>query len=137
MMARCLLVLTVGLCDSGGDAPADMGQVKWEFSAPSRWTFVRGWKGDIKLTNASVVFESANLAMVCWEVKTDRRNISSMTYLKYTIDPESGLPQLESVGRVRFSADTFSKYLELNIPKSYLPAPEPPGSLHLLLKLSP
>jgi hypothetical protein len=42
MIAQCLLVLALGLLDSGGDAPADMGQVKWDFSVPSRWGLVKG-----------------------------------------------------------------------------------------------
>jgi hypothetical protein len=149
MMARCLLVLAVGLCDSGGDAPADVGQVRGDFSAPSRCVLVRGWKGNAKVRHADLTFEESGVLKLNWTAKMPNSPYSWSSMHRYSLDPHSGLPVLswtppsDALPLTRPSVRMMGNYLQLKMPHEPLPCLNvgihnlPTGTLHLILRRVP
>jgi hypothetical protein len=150
MIAQCLIVLAVGLVDSGGDALADVGQVKWDFAVPCRWELVLGWKGNAKVSKASAVFSLPNEVQIDCEVKTENGSFGYWSTRTYNLERHSGLPVFPGpcsdpltshlLGLAPPSLRMMGNHMELTIPECPLLDSNrylPPGTLHLILKRVP
>jgi hypothetical protein len=144
MMAQCLLMLAVGLCDSGGDTQAETGQVQWEFSVPSRWALVEGWKGNVAIRRAGVSFHRSGMVTIGWHVETENRAWGAVWTRPYCMIPEFGLPVLSGrlprhlTGRTAPTFRMVGDALELKIPDLGFNDPDlPPGAMRLILKRVP
>jgi hypothetical protein len=138
MMARCLLMLAVGFMDTGGEALADMGQVKWDFSVPSHWVLVRGRQSNFEVVKASLTFKRPEKVELVWETEEE----GGFSYVYHVVrkcrtDPLSGLPQIvEHVWGAKPSIQLLGDHLMLTI--RWQEAVKPwDGTLHLILKRAP
>jgi hypothetical protein len=87
MQQRLLLILVTAL-PVGADDPRreDAGEVRLQIPPGSRWSMVRGWRGNRKLSERSVLFVDGNRVLVSSTCKT-RWGISSGTQLvTYRVD---------------------------------------------------
>jgi hypothetical protein len=129
--------------ESGGDAPPGMGQVKWDFSGPSRWELVQGWKGNLMISKATVRFQSSDEVRIEWHAATENAVWGVASTREYRHDPQSGLPVLSGplprylVGRTAASFRMVGNNLEVKFPEWDADPDLPPGTLRLLLKRVP
>jgi hypothetical protein len=147
MAAQLVLMLAVGLMDSGADARADVGRGQLDFSVPSRWILVKGWKGSATIVRASVSFERSDLVEIEWTATTEEDGRRFSSTQRYRLDPHSGPRVLsESVaphlaGRPVPTFRMVGNRLELKIPDHPLDGLNlvgvPPGAVRLLLKPAP
>jgi hypothetical protein len=145
MTARMLLMLALGLPDSGGDAPADLGQAKWDFAAPSSWVLVKGWKGDAEISKATLKFEPPGELTVYWETISAHGWCKRGSGHTYRLDPHSGFPFIPEKpffgrGLMEPTLSMNGNRLELKAlsgPFPSLDSQEPPGTSRLILKRAP
>jgi hypothetical protein len=146
MMARWLLVLAVGVLDSGGDGSVNVGEAKWDFSAPSRYELVRDWKEDTEVSKASVIFNRLGRVKIHWQGTTAQGSCEWKSNYEYRLDHHSGLPIISepSYFDLLGLAGPFlwmtGNHLELTIRQCHptdIRIHELPGPLHLILKRAP
>jgi hypothetical protein len=90
-MSALAMILAAGMVL--GDGPEIVsGEVQLEFPPGSKWVAVEGWKGNTKVTEASVTFQSGNKVEIYWKIGTAIDFVTTTQTREYRVDRLSKLP---------------------------------------------
>jgi hypothetical protein len=114
-----------------------VGQVKCEFTVPSRWVLVKGWKGDVQISKATVTFKSPTRVEIDWDGGPENHYNGSWVSRSYSLDHHSGMPVISRKCHVQMVANHLELSMSDDPSDSRIDTGVPRGTLHLVLKRVP
>jgi hypothetical protein len=100
MATFSFLVLSLAGVDGGGEPPARVGRVVWDFAQPSEWVAIRGRIGLERIVKGTVRFKPGGEMEMYWKLGPEAGDVECTKTRRYTLDPASGLPRFPAVSEV-------------------------------------